>query len=58
MVKGIEKVAGKMDDRWKQAGALRSYAQAARMGNAGVALGAGIEVPPAARPRDERRIMV
>jgi hypothetical protein len=26
MVKGIEKVAGKMDDRWKQASASRSYA--------------------------------
>ena len=58
MVKGIKKVAGKMDDRWKQASMSRSYAQAARIGNAGVALGAGTEVPPAARPRDERRIMV
>ena len=58
MVKGIEKVAGKMDDRWKQANIPRSYAQAARIGIAGVALGAGMEVPPAARPRDERRIMV
>ena len=58
MVKGIEKVAGKMDDRWKQANVPRSYAQAARIGIAGVALRAGREVPPAARPRDKRRIMV
>ena len=26
MVKGIKKVAGKMDDRWKQASMSRSYA--------------------------------
>ena len=26
MVKGIEKVTGKMDDRWKQANVPRSYA--------------------------------
>ena len=36
----------------------RSYAQAARIGNAGVALRAGTEVPLAARPRDEKRIIV
>jgi hypothetical protein len=36
----------------------QSYAQAARIGIAGVALRAGREVLLAARPRDERRIIV
>ncbi len=58
MVKDIEKVAGKIDDRWKQASAPRSYAHVTRVGNTGVVLGAGVETPPTARPRDERRIVV
>jgi len=58
MVKDIEKVAGKIDDRWKQASAPRSYAHVTRVGNTGVVLGAGVETPPTARPRDKRRIVV
>ena len=56
--KVMEKLAGKLEDRWKENGAPRSYAQAARMGSAGVAQGITLEVPPTAHPREEKRIIV
>ena len=53
----ILKLAEKLEDRWKENTAPRSYAQAARRGNAGVEYGK-MEVPPAVHPREEKRIVV
>jgi hypothetical protein len=54
----IIKLAEKMEDRWKEKAAPRSYAQAARMGGASETRGRTVEAPPAAHLKEERRIMV
>jgi hypothetical protein len=56
--KVIEKVVGKLEDRWKENNAQQSYAQAARMGSTGATQGTTPERPPAAHPRDGKRILI
>jgi hypothetical protein len=53
----IIKLAEKMENRWKETAAPRSYAQVARMGGANAARGITLDAPPAAPAREEKRIV-
>ena len=57
-VRIVEKIAGKLEDRWRENGAGKSYAQAARRGAVDVTQGKSLEVAPLAHPREEKRVIV
>jgi hypothetical protein len=58
LVKAAEKVAERLNEKYGENAASRSYAQAARMGGAGVARDKTIEPPPTAHSQEEKRIVI
>jgi hypothetical protein len=59
-VRGIEKIAEKLEKRWKETGTSASYAQVLSRGIAGAAHGAqrGWDQAPTANPQEEKRILI